>query len=97
MAASKEKFRNGRAMALMNKKGIYRDLRSKRKKWLAFERSRDLLKGKNVAEVLYLILVLNLIVMFYRAGFYFESILDINLERVRDKLIIGLPKAIFGC
>ena len=50
-----------------------------------------------MAEVLYLILVLNLIVMFYRAGFYFESILDINLERVRDKLIIGLPKAIFGC
>ena len=91
----KKKFRNGQAMALMNKKGIYHDLQSKRKKWLAFERSRDFLKGKNVVEILYLILVLNLIVLFYRVGFYFESILDINLERVRDRLIVGLPKAIF--
>jgi len=91
----KKKFRNGRAMALMNKKEIYRDLRSKRKKWLVFERSRELLRGKNVVEMLYLVLVLNLIVLFYRMGFYFESILDINLEKVRDRLIIGLPKAIF--
>lgn len=68
----KKKFRNGRAMVLLKKKGFFNELKIERRKRFVFERSIKLIKGHSAGEVVALLLYLNLIIMSYRLGIFYE-------------------------
>jgi glycosyltransferase involved in cell wall biosynthesis len=71
-----KKFKNGRAIRLLKQKGIFTDFKLKKKKrHFVFERSKKLIEGKNVFEIVLLMFYLNIIVIFYKIGYYFESLM----------------------
>lgn len=74
----KKKFRNGRAMWLLKKKGLFVEVKVERKKRFVFERSIKLIRGRPVGEVVMLLVYLNLIILAYRLGMLYERLIKRN-------------------